>query len=93
MLSVFMAYRSFGRLLAGFDTRLDTPPSSDRHHPGSAIAPYAQGRGEGVYGKSRGFPDALQARGFRPIKDTMGLRGRGMAGVRLHYAVDDLDES
>jgi hypothetical protein len=32
----------FHEVLAGFVTRLDTPPSSNRHHPVSAIAPFDQ---------------------------------------------------
>jgi hypothetical protein len=39
LLFSFMAYRSPGEVLAGFDTRLDTPPISLRHHPFSRIAP------------------------------------------------------
>lgn len=50
---------------------------------------YAQGRGEGLYGKSRGFPDALRARGFVPIKDSMGIKGRGFAGLRVRNDFDD----
>jgi len=38
-----MAYRSLVEVLAGFVTRLDTPPSSDRHHPVSRIAPRLHG--------------------------------------------------
>jgi hypothetical protein len=38
MVSLDMAYRSFREVLAGFDTRLDTPPSIDRRHPDSRIA-------------------------------------------------------
>ena len=30
-------------VLAGSHTRLDTPPSSNRHHPGSRIAPSGAG--------------------------------------------------
>jgi len=33
-----MAYRSFREVLAGLDTRLDTPPSIDSHHPDSGLA-------------------------------------------------------
>src|SRR3954467_1477160 len=38
VLSLVMAYRSFGRFRQA-STRLDTPPCSGRHHPVSAIAP------------------------------------------------------
>src|SRR3954468_18395924 len=38
VLSLVMAYRSFGRFRRA-STRLDTPPCSGRHHPVSAIAP------------------------------------------------------
>jgi len=34
-----MAYRSFREVLAGFDTRLDTPPSINRRHLDSSLAP------------------------------------------------------
>ena len=37
VLSLLMAYRSFGRFRQA-STRLDTPPFSHRHHPVSAIA-------------------------------------------------------
>src|SRR4051812_7945331 len=37
VLSLVMAYRSFGRFRQA-STRLDTPPCSGRHHPVSAIA-------------------------------------------------------
>src|SRR3954469_24853656 len=37
VLSLVMAYRSFGRFRRA-STRLDTPPCSGRHHPVSAIA-------------------------------------------------------
>jgi len=33
-----MAYRSFREVLAGFDTRLDTPPSINRRHLDSSLA-------------------------------------------------------
>jgi Protein of unknown function (DUF1488) len=33
-----MAYCSFREVLAGLDTRLDTPPSIDSHHPDSGLA-------------------------------------------------------
>src|SRR6516162_5040272 len=35
---VLMAYCSFREVLAGLDTRLDTPPSIDSHHPDSGLA-------------------------------------------------------
>jgi hypothetical protein len=38
VVSLDMAYRSFREVLAGFDTRLDTPPSINRRHPDSRIA-------------------------------------------------------
>ena len=38
MLSLIVAYRSFGRFRQA-STHLDTPPFSIRHHPGSVIAP------------------------------------------------------
>jgi putative DNA primase/helicase len=60
--------------------------SSDLFH---SYQLYAQNRGEGLYGKSRGFPDALKSRGFRPIKDSMGIRGRGFAGIRLRNVFDE----
>ena len=41
--SSFMAYRSLVEVLAGLVTHLDTPPSSDRHHPDSRIAPVSTG--------------------------------------------------
>jgi hypothetical protein len=38
VVSLGMAYRSLREVLA-VDTRLDTPPSTKRRHPDSAIAP------------------------------------------------------
>src|SRR5215468_504672 len=38
VVSLDMAYCSFREVLAGFDTRLDTPPSIDSHHPDSGLA-------------------------------------------------------
>ena len=38
MLSLIVAYRSFGRFRQA-STHLDTPPFSSRHHPVSLIAP------------------------------------------------------
>lgn len=42
--------------------------------------------------KKRGFPEAMQQRGFRPIKDSHGIRGRGYLGIRVtqHDPFDDL---
>jgi len=37
-----MAYCSFREVLAGLDTRLDTPPSIDSHHPDSGLAQLAE---------------------------------------------------
>jgi len=41
VVSLDMAYCSFREVLAGLDTRLDTPPSIDSHHPDSGLAPLA----------------------------------------------------
>jgi P4 family phage/plasmid primase-like protien len=38
---------------------------------------------------SKGFSQLMQARGFQSIKDTMGVRGRGFAGLRLRNPFDD----
>src|SRR6516162_7312728 len=38
VVSLDMAYCSFREVLAGLDTRLDTPPSIDSHHPDSGLA-------------------------------------------------------
>src|SRR4029077_3036522 len=38
----------FGEVLAGFDTRLDTPPSIKRRHPDSGLAPAIYGYREHV---------------------------------------------
>src|SRR6516164_823819 len=38
-----MAYCSFREVLAGLDTRLNTPPSIDSHHPYSGLAPPTAG--------------------------------------------------
>jgi hypothetical protein len=37
VVSLDMAYCSFREVLAGLDTRLDTPPSIDSHHPDSGL--------------------------------------------------------
>lgn len=44
---------------------------------------FAGARGETALARTKGFPDALRARGFKSIKDTMGIRGRGFQGLRL----------
>jgi putative DNA primase/helicase len=38
---------------------------------------------------SKGFSQLMQTRGFQPIKNTCGIRGRGFAGVRLRNLFDD----
>jgi hypothetical protein len=44
---------------------------------------YAAQRGEEVGTRNRGFPSTLQARGFEPIRDKFGIRGRGFRGLSL----------
>src|SRR6516162_7814101 len=48
VVSLDMAYCSFREVLAGLDTRLDTPPSIDSHHPDSGLALAPPWRGTGV---------------------------------------------
>ena len=43
---------------------------------------YARGRGDNP-GGSKGFSQALFKRGFRAIKNTNGIRGRGIGGLRV----------
>ena len=43
VVSLDIAYCSFREVLAGLDTRLDTPPSIDSHHPDSGLARTQQG--------------------------------------------------
>jgi hypothetical protein len=38
VVSLDMAYCSFREVLAGLDTRLNTPPSIDSRHPDSGLA-------------------------------------------------------
>src|SRR3954467_8093599 len=53
VLSLVMAYRSFGRFRRA-STRLDTPPCSGRHHPVSAIAQLTPALAEGLRRRRRG---------------------------------------
>jgi hypothetical protein len=57
-----MAYRSFLEVLAGFITRLDTPPSSNLHHPFSTIALAT----DGVYRRAIGHEIVI---GIRKLED------------------------
>lgn len=43
---------------------------------------YAKAHGEDVW-SSRRFVTSMRKRGFRPIRDVAGLRGRGLLGVRV----------
>jgi putative DNA primase/helicase len=40
-------------------------------------------KGETLLGRSKGFPDEMDKRGFSRIRDTNGIRGRGFRGIRL----------
>jgi P4 family phage/plasmid primase-like protien len=44
---------------------------------------YAFENGEHPGNKKRSFPETLSQRGFEPVKDTMGIRGRGWRGLRV----------
>ena len=43
---------------------------------------YATAHGEAA-GGSKGFSQRLQTLGFQPIKDTLSIRGRGFAGIKV----------
>ena len=43
---------------------------------------YAIAHGEAV-GGSKGFSERLKILGFQPIKDTLDIRGRGFAGIKV----------
>jgi len=64
MLSLIVAYRSFRRFRQA-STRLDTPPLSIRHHPGSVIAPEKVTEGVFTYVAidEDGHPKTLLAKG------------------------------
>jgi P4 family phage/plasmid primase-like protien len=44
---------------------------------------YASLNGEDPGSKTKTFPETLTQRGFQPIKDTAGIRGRGYRGIRV----------
>lgn len=50
---------------------------------------FASSEGESAMRRNKGFTDALRARGFKPIKDTHGIRGRGFQGLKPR---DDLED-
>src|SRR3974390_1596506 len=67
VVSLNMAYCSFREVLAGLDTRLDTPPSIDSHHPDSGLA---------LEGINLTFADeALSAIARKAIERKTGARG------------------
>jgi hypothetical protein len=63
VVSLDMAYCSFREVLAGLDTRLNTPPSIDSRHPDSGIA-LAQPRRVFVVGADIGDARALRMSGW-----------------------------
>ncbi|OWY03556.1 hypothetical protein B6V75_08985 [Thioclava sp. F1Mire-8] len=44
---------------------------------------YARSNGEDPGSKVRTFPEKLTQHGFKPVKDAMGIRGRGFSGLSL----------
>lgn len=50
---------------------------------------FACSEGESAMKRNKGFTDALRARGFRPIKDTHNIRGRGFQGLKPHVSQED----
>ena len=79
MLSLIMAYRSFGRFRQAF-TRLDTPPLSIRHHPGSVIA-----RRQGSVAH-----DQLAVKGLVQLEDGIVSVSESPGGASLPQEVLDL---
>lgn len=53
---------------------------------------YAYGLGEEPGSKNRTFPETLSQRGFRLVRDSAGIRGRGFKGLRVRDDVRDNDE-
>lgn len=50
---------------------------------------FACSEGESAMKRNKGFTDALRARGFRPIKDTHNIRGRGFQGLKPHASQEE----
>lgn len=44
---------------------------------------FSMGNGEDAGSRNKTFPETLQQRGFSPVKDAWGIRGRGYRGVRV----------
>lgn len=53
---------------------------------------YAYGLGEDPGNKKRTFPETLSQRGFAPIKDSRGIRGRGYRGLHVIGDMREDDE-
>ncbi len=54
---------------------------------------FTQGHGEDPGSKRRTFPETLLQRGFKSIKDTKGIRGRGYLGITVKAQdFDDFDD-
>lgn len=53
---------------------------------------YAYANGEDPGSKLRVFPETMEQRGFKRVRDKGGIRGRGFAGVRLRDDRGDADE-
>jgi len=52
---------------------------------------FASSSGEDPGNRKKSFPERLKAKGFEPIRDTAGIRGRGFKGLRVieRSALDD----
>jgi putative DNA primase/helicase len=50
---------------------------------------FARGSGDDNRITPRAFADRLRAKGFEPIKNTAGIRGRGFKGLRIKQCADE----
>ena len=62
--------------------------NSDLSH---SFATFARQAGDDAPTGSKGFSQLMETRGFRAIKNTMGIRGRGFTGLRVLNGFDDGD--
>src|SRR3974390_1922013 len=83
VLSLDMAYCSFREVLAGLDTRLDTPPSIDSHHPDSGLAPFLK------RSPDTATPDDVRRFQLHLAETGMSIcnRNRIMTGVKFLFRI------
>lgn len=89
--SYFAEQDTFGQWLADCcDTGLGRTETTERLY--ESWQRYAFRMGEEPGSKLRDFPERMQQRGFRPVKNTGGIRGRGFAGVCMAQVEEDFPD-